>query len=224
MNESYKLLFTKQDKVCIVLPSLELSEERLQKRLTKSDYVICFVNYSGFGSSDGSFPGKNIIENIDRLMEEVKKETGKRVTRIIGDSFGGLIALGLLSRYKKRYSKITIILISPLISFKRLDKNPKSPQSKEGFVRYLRDHILIKEVNYTQLSNLIDHIEIPEPFTEEISQKNVVIYHSYGDKSISFVSSEKFSKKNKIKLVKLKGKAHSLINMDNKLLTKMFDS
>lgn len=223
MNESYKLFFEKQDEICVILPSLELSAGKLHAKLAESNYMICFINYSGFDDSRGCFPGVNMVGNINRLIDKVQRKTGKKVTRIIGDSFGGLVALGLLSRYKEKYVNIKIILTSPLISFNKLYNNQRSSQSKEGFVRYLKGHKLIKKINYKQLPNLINHVEIPDVFLNNIPSKNLIVYHYYGDKSLNFSTSEEFSRKNKIRLIKLNGKAHSLINFNKSVLTKLFD-
>lgn len=137
MAESYNLLFKEGNSLLVILPSLGLSAEELKAKIKNSKSTVCFINYSGMKNSEGFFPGKNIVQNIDSLIDSVQEKTGRKVSKIIGDSYGGLLVLGLLSKYKKKYGKVKVILTSPVISFGRLEKNPSSPQSKQGFVRYL---------------------------------------------------------------------------------------
>lgn len=223
MNESYEVLFKNRGDICIVIPSLELSAKKLKEKLVKSDYRIYFINYSGFDTSKGYFPGNNIIRNFDNLISEIEKSTNKKVIKIVGDSFGALIALGLLSKYKKRYSKIKIILTSPLISFNELNKSSSSTQSKEGFVRYIKKHKLVKKVNNKQLSELVNHKIIPDPFLDnKIPTKNLLMYHYFKDRNLSFKTTYKFSKKNHIKLIKLNGTKHSIKNFDKSILKEIF--
>jgi len=195
-----------------------MAKERFEEIAKNTKSTVCFVQYSGFGDSGGTFPGKHIVENVNRIITDVERKTRKKADSVMGDSYGGLVALELLRKYNYKYRKVRFILTSPLISFDRLDKDPTSPQSKEGFARYLKEHSLIRKVDKKQLSNLMEHREMPDPFRSDVDGKNVVIYHYDEDRSLQCKTSEDFCRLKKAKMIELKGNRHALLNFEKKAL------
>jgi len=216
---SYDRIGNRDGDVCVILPSLSFDVKMFQKKINdlpiKRDIFIVF--YKGFGKSSGNFPGSKILEIVDKTIERIECVSGKNVKMIIGDSYGGLIALGLLKKYDKhRY--VDVVLTSPLISFNRLDKDPESSQSKEGFIRYIRKHELIKRVGNKSLLSLTDHVQINDPFVTTLKNKGIRIYHYLNDKNLGFSVSKKFSLLNGIELTRVQGNKHGLCNFDKNVI------
>lgn len=221
MYETTEFLFRHNTELCIIFPSLNLSFRKFKQVVKRSSYEVCFVNYSGFGNSIGSFPGRNIIRGMDKVLDMIAKKENKKMTRIIGDSYGGLIALGLLSRYKRKYAG-TIILTSPLISFERLEQNSSSRRSKNGFVKYLKEHKSIGKIDTEQLLKLLNHEEIKDPFKSKIVGSTLKVYHYENDRNLDYKVSRDFCKIKKAKIIKLEGTNHSLINFDKTIIDEIF--
>ncbi len=206
-------------KLTVVFPSLGLSPQTLQDRAIGSGNGVCYVSYSGFGESSGTFPGEHIIANASTVIAHIQESTGLEVAKIVGDSYGGLIALGLMASHMDDYSGVSFVLASPLVSFARLEKDVNSPQSKEGFVRYIKGHELIRETDQRQMTNLIEHKEIPDPFTQALRGESLTIYHYVDDPNLEFEVSEDLSKRKKAKIVKIEGDKHALANFSRDMVT-----
>jgi pimeloyl-ACP methyl ester carboxylesterase len=176
------------------------------------------IDFRGHGESEGTSKEFSIIgQNIDtkaaiKFITDYYSGANIEVY-ILGCSFGAPPAIYAAIEYPKIIKKL--LLISPVLSYKRTFLNPETEWAQELFnpetISLLEktDELFLNE-HFPIGMRLIEEMKIIRPETDiNLTTQETIIIHGDADSMVPFDVSEKISKtSNKITLYPIKGMDH----------------
>ena len=78
------------------------------KHLVKGGFQVYMIEYRGFGKSTGKATHKNVLKDAENALIQIAKNDLEKGTKVIllGQSYGGQIAINLTSRHKDKISAL----------------------------------------------------------------------------------------------------------------------
>ena len=150
---------------------------------TDLGYDVLFLNYRGFGKSDGSIESeKQLLNDAQIVYDDLKKEYGEENIIILGTSVG----TGIGSFLASKNSPKKLILVAPYSNFKVLQKEK---------IKFVPDFIFRYELNS---NDFLEGVRCP-----------IIIFHGKKDQRIPFYHAERLkSNHEKIKLISFENYNH----------------
>ena len=176
--------------LCVILTRASIDLVKIESTLNDIllelkdlGYDVLFLNYRGFGKSDGSIENeKQLLNDAQIVYDDLKKEYGEENIIILGTSVG----TGIGSFLASKNSPKKLILVAPYSNFKVLQKEK---------IKFVPDFIFRYELNS---NDFLEGVRCP-----------VIIFHGKKDQRIPFYHAERLkSNHEKIKLISFENYNH----------------
>ena len=197
--------------------------------LAKRGFDSLRIDFRGHGESSGTSLDFSIVGqmfDVESALEYLFRSYSQRMTQlhIVGCSFGAPPAIYTAANYPDLVK--SIILISPVVSYKRTFLNPETEWgesifNKETISDSARTKKLYIEEDFPISVHLIEEMKIIRPdLTLRELQQDIVIIHGDVDSMVPYDAAKDISKQTtKIKFISITGMDHGFMDESDELGT-----